>query len=154
MSPSSSLVYNDTVKRLGLTLNKIGPRGTAKLAAALKSNKTRCTLDLSGNQIGEDGAEALMAALSFNACITSLDLFACGVSNKSMTTLEYLTKTRNAVLIPAAVRRAFLFLITIRGTVIRDGMGDFATLPRGIVRMIAMEIWSLRRDPIWIHALK
>ena len=70
-----------------------------------------------------------------------------------MAPIEYLTKTRNRVLIPAAARRASLYLIAARrATPIADS-GILAIFPKEIVKMIAMAVWATRKDPKWIEAV-
>ena len=70
-----------------------------------------------------------------------------------MVTIEYLTQTRNKVLVPAAARRASLYLITARRAMPVADAGDFAIFPKEIVRMIAMAVWATRKDPAWIEAV-
>jgi hypothetical protein len=143
---------NGTVEMVGLSFNNIGPHGAKAIADALKCNKRLRILNLTYNQFGDQGADVLINALSHNVC-----LFGLYVNNnvpaESMATIEYLTQTRNRVLIPAAVRRASLYLIAARrATPIADA-GDFAIFPKEIVRLIAMAVWATRKDPEWIEAV-
>jgi hypothetical protein len=132
----------------------IESRGAKAIADALKHNKTLCYLNLVGNQIGDQGAEAFIDALSHNVCITKLFVFVgVNIGPDLLATIEYLTETRNDVLIPAAARRASLYLIaTRRATPITDA-GHFAIFPKEIVRLIAMAVWATRKDPKWIEAI-
>ena len=66
-------------------------------------------------------------------------------------TFQYLTHTRNKDLIPAAVRRASLYLIAARRII--DDAGALSCFPKEIVKMIAMQLWATRKEPIWIQAL-
>ena len=111
------------------------------------------------------GAVALIDALNYNVSIKKM-----GINKASDHRIEnpitgkfehsrvnaqirYLTETRNKLLIPAAVRRASLYLIAIRRTPNYHGMGGFADFPKEIIKIIAMEVWASRKDPIWIKAL-
>jgi hypothetical protein len=146
------LTVNDTVERVHLYRSNIGPRGAKAIADAVKRNKKLQYLNLINNQIGDQGADALIDALNHNVCLVGLY-----VNNKLalelIATIEYLTKTRNAVLIPAAARRASLYLIAARrATPIADS-GALAIFPKEIVKMIAMEVWVTRKDPAWIRSV-
>ena len=66
-------------------------------------------------------------------------------------TIRYLAETRNKTLIPAAARQASLFLVAARRKI--ADAGSLAIFPKEIVKMIAMEVWATRKDPIWIDAL-
>ena len=144
---------NDTVEQVSLHGNEIGPLGSKAIADALKHNKSLQALGLTYNPIGDEGADAFIDALSHNVCLTELyvdDLF---IAQESMDTIEYLTEIRNAILIPATVRCASLYLIAARrATPIADA-GDLALFPKEIVKMIAMAVWATRKDPKWIEAL-
>jgi hypothetical protein len=80
-----------------------------------------------------------------------LDVIGNIIAPKARATIEYLAGTRNAILIPAAVRRASLSLIAARRNI--AGAGILAIFPKEIVKMIAMEVYATRKDPIWIDAL-
>jgi hypothetical protein len=145
---------NDTVEELYLGNNNIGSRGAKPIADALKYNKKVWYLGLGGNQIGREGAESLIDALNHNVCITELYLYGNNIAPESEAPIQYLTWTRNRVLIPAAARHASLYLIAARrATPIADA-GILAIFPKEIVRMIAMAVWATRKDPKWIEAVK
>jgi hypothetical protein len=144
---------DDSVEKVLLWGNNIGPRGAKALADALKHNKKVSYLDLTSNPFGDGEADAFIDALSHNVCITELYVDD-DIAPESMVTIEYLTQTRNAILIPAATRRASLYLIAARrATPIADA-GHLAIFPKEIVRLIAMAVWATRKDPKWIEAVK
>ena len=147
------MVSSPTVAQLRLRRNKIGPWGASEIAKAVTHSKVLWELNLGGNMIGDEGAEALITMLAHNVCITELCATENAVSLGARTRLEYLTRTRNKVLIPAAVRRAALCLIAFRRAENLEDAGDFANFPKEIVKMIAIKVWATRKDPIWIGAL-
>ena len=142
---------DDSVEKVGLWGNMIGPRGAKAIAEALKHNRRIRLLGLSSNQIGQEGADALIDALNYNVCLMGLPIYNNNIARESEATIEYLTETRNAKLIPAAVRSASLCLIAVRRNAALSG--DFFVFPKEIVRMIAMEVWETRNDPKWIEAV-
>lgn len=131
----------------------IGLHGIEFIAEALEHNKTVESLSMTNNQIQDIGAELLIAALNQNVCLKELSVWSndAEINPELESTIEYLTKTRNRLLIPAAVRRASLYLVASR--CILTGAGDLAIFPKEIVKMIAMQVWATRKDPIWIEAL-
>ena len=144
------LEHDETVRSVSLGFLgycSIGLRGTKAIAEALKHNKTVNSLGLD-NRIGDEGVTALVDALAHNVCIFVI-LFLN--TSSDLETIRYLTLIRNIVLIPAAVRRASLFLIAAGRTI--AGAGILAIFPKEIVKMIAMEVFATRNDPIWIEAL-
>ena len=143
------LKHDETVVKVFLHSCYIGARGVKAIAEALKHNQTLWFLNLYANQIGEEGASALIDALSYNVCMEVLDF--SHVASELQATIEYLTETRNKILIPAAVRRASLSLIAARRNI--TDAGNLAAFQKEIVRMIAMEVWATRKEPIWINAL-
>ena len=143
------LKHNQTVKSVWFYNCCIGPRGAKAIAEALKHNQTVECLYLFDNPIGDVGAEALIEALSYNVCMKWLDTVY--VAPKLQATMKHLTETRNIILIPTAVRRASLSLIAARRNITNAGI--LAIFPKEIVRMIAMEVWAARKEPIWINAL-
>ena len=148
------LKHDETVKRVYLGYCKIGPRGFNAIAESLKHNQTVVEMTLFDNlitMIEDEGAEALIDALSYNVCMKWLPVDTDDIAPKLLVTIEYLTRTRNAVLIPAAVRRASLYLIAARSNI--ADAGTLAIFPKEIVKMIAMEVWATRKEPIWINAL-
>ena len=141
------LKQDEIVKKVNLGSCRLGPHGAKAIADSLKHNQTVEEMHLYANPIGEEGADALMEALICNVC---MEWFYVPVAPKFQETIEYLTKTRNTILIPAAVRRASLSLIAARRN---TDAGNLAIFPKEIVTMIAMEVWATRREPIWINAL-
>ena len=142
-----------TVREVCLSYCSIGLRGFKAVAKALKHNRTVEYLDFADNQIRSNSGRTLIDALACNVCIVDIALFSIKLAPKSRMTVKYLTQTRNALLVPAAVRRASLYLIAIRCTTNYDGMGTIGIVPKEVLKMIAMKVWATRRDPIWIHAL-
>ena len=145
------LQRNSSVISFALHMCKIGPRGAYAIAEAIKHNRTVKWLDVNNNQILDEGAEALIEAFEHNVCITWLNVFSNRISPDAEAKIEYLADTRNKTLIPAAVRRASLFFITACRTT--NDAGTLACLPKEIVKMIAIEVWTTRFDPVWIKAL-
>ena len=121
------------------------------IAEALTHNKAIAFLNLDYNEIGDEGAERFIDALSHNVCIVHLYVSGSGTTVRSRRTIQYLAEIRNAILIPAAVRRASLYLITARLCI--ANAGEFSVFPKEIVRMIAMQVWATRKDPKWIEAV-
>ena len=148
---ASFLKKDKFASKVCLAVCLIESQGAEALAEALKHNETVESLDIGGNQIGYC-AEAFIEALQNNACITNIDFDYCGLASESIRTIKYLTETRNKILIPAAVRRASLYLIAARRRTNSDA-GALACFPKEIVKMIAMKVWTTRKDPIWIQAL-
>ena len=83
-------------------------------------------------------------------------------------TVRYLTRTRNRVLIPAAVRRASLCVVTARLSTNAGPSYFFFFCPKDVLRLIAniqvLATWNdslwiqtveetVRQDPKWIKAL-
>ena len=129
----------------------IGSRGAKAIAESFKHNQTVEEMFLNGNQIGDEGAEALINALNYNVCIIWPFFGANNIAPELQATIKYLTRTRNKILIPAAVCRASLCLIAARSNI--STAGALAFFPKEIVKMIAMEVWATRKEPIWIDAL-
>jgi hypothetical protein len=131
----------------------IGPRGANAIADALKCNKKVWHLGLTYNQIGDQGADSLIDALSQNVCMTGLYVLGNNIARESVATIKYLTQTRNKTLIPAAARRASMYLIAARRTTPIADAGILAIFPKEIVRMIAMAVYATRKDLAWIKAV-
>ena len=140
---------NETVRYVWLYSCTIGPSGAKSIAEALRSNETVELLDLESNPFGDEGAETLIEALNFNVWMEWLNVFDESITPKLLVTIKYLTETRNRILIPAAVRRASLFLIAARRNI--TNAGNLAIFPKEIVRMIAMELYATRKEPIWLN---
>ena len=136
---------DDIVEKGYLNYNNLGPRGAKEIDDALKRNKTVWYLNLGGNQIGNQGAASLISALNHIICITELYINYNDIAPESMATIQYLAETRNAILIPAAVRQACLYLISARRSI--ENAGDLSIFPKEIVRMIAMAVWATRKGP-------
>ena len=143
------LKHDETVRLVRLWSCNIGPRGAKAIAESLKHNQTVEEMFLNGNQIGDEGAEAIIEALNSNVCMKWLDTGR--VAPKFEVTLQHLIRTRNEILIPTAVCRASLSLIAARRNIADAGI--LAIFPKEIVRMIAMEVWATRNEPIWLNAL-
>ena len=103
------------------------------------------------NHIGNEGAEALIDAHNHNVCMTQMNLFDNNITLEFESSIRYIHFTRNEILISAAVRRASLYLITARRTI--ADAGNLSIFPREIIKMIAMQVWATRKDPIWIGAI-
>ena len=127
----------------------IGLLGVKAIAESLKHNQPVEVMSLFSNPIGDQGAEALIDALNYNVSMEAL--ITSDIAPKLQATIKYLTQTRNKILIPAAVCRASLSLIAARRNIADAGI--LAIFPKEIVKMIAMEVWATRKDPIWINAL-
>ena len=139
------LKLNESLKRLYIGSCDIGPIGFKFLADAIRINRTLQFLTLGLNGTTSEGNEALIAALNQNVCLTGLTV------NVSNARIRFLTETRNAILIPAAVRRASLCIISFRRHVANAGV--LAIFPKEIVKLIAVEVWESRKDPKWLEAL-
>ena len=145
------LKLDDTVQAVWFHNCMIGPRGVKDIAEALKLNETVEELDLTQNCFGDNGAEILIQALGHNVCITCLCIRENDIAPKLLANIGYLTETRNEILIPAAVRRAVIFLIAARRIIANAGI--LAILPKEIVKLIAMEVYATLKEPVWINAL-
>ena len=145
------LKHNETVKTALLWHCNIGPLGVKAIADFLKRNQTFEEMQLEYNQIGDEGAEAIIDALSRNVSLKWLNLYRNSIAPELESAIKYLTETRNAILIPAAARRASLCIIAARRNITNAGI--LAIFPKEIVKMIAIEVWATRKEPIWIKAL-
>ena len=146
------LKHDQTLKSVFLHSCNIGPRGFKAIAKSLKHNQAVEYLEVLWNDLGDKGAEALIDALAGNVCMKELIVLETHIVTLELhATIEYLTKTRNQILIPAAARQASLSLIAARRNI--NDAGSLAIFPKEIVRMIAMEVWATRREPIWIQAV-
>ena len=144
---------NTTARTAFFRGNQIGPLGSMEIAEAMKHNRTLWGLFLKNNQIGKEGADALIEALRHNVVLRLVNVEKNLISKSSENIIRYLTQSRNQILIPSAVRSAALGLIAIRRWSDFDEMGDLAIFPKEIVKMISMQVWATRKDPIWIQAL-
>ena len=148
------LRHDEIVKSVWLKWCDIGSQGLKAIAQALRYNKAVELLSVTGNQFGNEFAEALIDTLNYNVCMTELRAGRRQdktIAAELLTTLDYLLETRNKLLIPTAVRRASLCIIVAHCT--RDNAGAFSGFPKEIVKMIAMQVWATRKDPIWIEVL-
>ena len=146
------LQHDKTVREVWFYNCNIGLLGAKAIAAALMHNVSVKNLGLGYNDIGFKGARVLIDVLAHNVCVEFAGLYKTNVGTASEASIQYLTETRNAILIPAAVRRASLFIMAIRRTTSYDGMGIVGIFPKEIVKMIAMQVFATRKDPIWIEA--
>ena len=145
------LKRNVTVIDIWLTFCAIGPHHAKVIAQAFRHNKTVDYFNIEGNHVGDYGAEAIIDVLRHNVCLTYVNLYDTNISQELQATIEYLTEIRNKTLIPNAVRSASLCIIAAGRTI--DDTGVLTIVPKEIVKMIAMEVWATRKDPIWINAL-
>ena len=152
------LRHNTGLKELDLVENEIGVSGLVEMARALRVNRSLQNFWFGPNSDKEkDVEDAFVDTLCMNVCLThvGLDRRLGGeevevIGNPS---LEPVLR-RNRERIPAAVRRAALLLIGVcRFSTNYEGMGDFAIVPKDVVKLIAMEVWATRTDPIWIQVL-
>ena len=142
---------NETVKFVLLWNCNIGSGGAIAIADALKHNRTVEVLDIKDNRCASAAPELIDMLLNYNVCIKVMSVSRNQLSVKSEAKIKYLTETRNKILIPDAVRRATLFIVSARRIVADAGL--LCVIPKEIVKMIAIEIWATRKDPIWIQAL-
>ena len=69
-------------------------------------------------------------------------------------TVRYLTRTRNRVLIPAAVRRASLCVVTARLST-NAGPSFFFFCPKDVLRLIVnIQVFGTRNDSLWIQTVE
>ena len=142
---------DNVVDHLSLYSTNLSLTGMCAIADALKHNQTVYLVSLTSNwSLHDQGYQMLIDALNHNACIRQVDNDATPILRA---TIDYLTQTRNGILIPAAARRAALCLIAIRRGPGNERMGDFAKFPREIVQMIAVNVYATRTDPIWIETV-
>ena len=141
---------DETVKKVWLYGCKIGLQGAKAIAECLKHNQTVELMNPQNILIGDEGLEALIDALNFNVCMEGMYLFNDSEAPELKATIKYLTQTRNEILIPTVVRRASLYLIAARRNI--ADAGNLAIFPKEIVKMIAMQVWATRKEPIWINA--
>ena len=146
------LKHDETATTIYLLNCSTGSPGAKAIAESLKHNQTVVLVDLLNNHlIGAEAAAVLNEALNHNVCVQVLRVPLRGSARKLQSSIKYLTETRNKILIPAAVRRTSLYLIASRRTAADAGI--LAIFPKEIVKMIAMEVWATRKEPIWINAL-
>ena len=147
------LVSNETVTSVVLNSCKIGPRGLTAIFEALKRNRTVLLLDLSNNPTTSwNEADCLEQCFSQNVSLIHLVVSNNGWHHMFDTIYNF-SQIRNAILVPAAARRAALFLIGIRQSSNREGMGYLGMHDKNVIMKIAVEIWATRKDPIWIRAV-
>ena len=180
---ANALRNNKSLHSLIMTGNVIGDEGAAAFAEALKCNNTLIELGLGKNAIGIVGMKALALSLNQNRSLKDLILYQNNiVSNMDMSIAEdvflnVLVKSnvslvclegefsdqssaikrrldRNNDRIPAVAAQAACFLIGIRRGTNYAGMGDFCVFPKEIVKMIALQVWATRSDPVWLELLE
>ena len=93
-----------------------------------------------------------VAPLRRNVALLEFELLFEGSSGTPMEIQDILSRNKTAV--PDAVRRSALFIIGICRSTNFKGMGDFAILPKEVVRLIAMAVWATRRSPKWSYTIK
>ena len=145
----ASLFANGSyLQKLYLMSNNITEIGVKALANSLQHNRSLQLLSLVWNPgVCEEGVkDVFQDALKKNVTLKVLG----GIQSPTIHSLF----VRNREQIPAAVRSAALLLIGSRRWIDIEGMGDFAVLPKDVVRLIAQTVWATRRDPIWIQALQ
>ena len=134
---------------LGLDRNEIDSSGILAIAEALKQNRSLEVLKISLGIHVHHFENAFVDALEHNVSLVSLRTAAEWKSERINRLL-----LRNREYIPAVVRAAALLLIGIRRSPNFDAMGAFFGICcKDVVRVIAMEVWATRKDPIWIQAL-
>ena len=141
------LQYNLGLTHLNLSHNELGEDGILALANSLKHNTSLKKLDVD-NICLLNGEDPFIDALEHNVSLLKLSRF----PTRERDTIDALL-LRNKEEIPAAVRRAALFIIGVCQSTNFDGMGDFAIFPKDVVSLIAQAVWATRKDPIWIEAL-
>ena len=144
VSVATFIKVDDPVKVVWLYDCNIRARGAKAIADSLKRNKTVWDLDLRYNMIRDEAADFFIDALSHNICLNRISIVKTNISPESEATIEYLTETRNAILIPAAARRASLYLIAARRATPISDAGDVALFPKEIVKMIAVAVRPAR----------
>ena len=142
---------DETVESVFLQACNIGPQGADAIAEALKRNKTVSYLDLFDNGILWDGGKSLCVSLGSNVSIKTLFVDYKDIASETAARIRYLTLTRNKVLIPAAARQTALCIIAARRTFADAGI--LSVFPKELVKMIAIEVWATRNDPMWIKAI-
>jgi Ran GTPase-activating protein (RanGAP) involved in mRNA processing and transport len=145
------LLRNTGLKEVVFGDNKIGTVGMKALANAFKHNRTLENFNISYNSFESSDAVVAFHDLLATSNV-SLQTLVIGLTGDSDAIEDILI--RNKEQIPAAVRRAALFLIGIRRSTNFEGMGAFGVCPKDVVRLIAMAVWATRKDPVWIQALK
>ena len=93
-----------------------------------------------------------VAPLRRNVALLEFELLFEGSSGTPMEIQDILSRNKTAV--PDAVRRSALFLIGICRSTNFKGMGEFAILPKEVVRLIAMAVWATRRSPKWSYTIE
>jgi hypothetical protein len=160
---SEFLKCNTTLKRLDLSRCSFDDQAVAALATSFKYNRTLKSLFITKNNFSDTGRCSLIHGLEENVTICNLpnrallsyarrkqyDTFGNMISIRDpQSMIRYLVETRNGILIPAAVRRASLYLIWSRKDI--SSAGQLAIFPKDIVKMISIELWETRKDPIWL----
>ena len=155
------LKWNTGLEILTLCDNEISSAGNLALARAVGGNRSLKRLRFGSFLKATDSSvdDAFVEMLAQNVCLTGLglDYFREGeIPSEFLTVngLRYKPFLHRNERITDAVRHAALLLIGIcRSATNFDGMGAFAVCPKDVVRLIAMQLWATRTDPIWIQAL-
>ena len=147
---------DETVQRVNLSKTAIGDEGAKCIAKAIAHNISVKEMSLDGAPILPDGFDALFRALrNQNVCIEELSILNDendGTDTEFYAALEFYGRVRNKVLIPNMVKSAALSLIAARNSATSEEMGILATLPKEVVKMIAMRVWISRSNPVWIQS--
>ena len=155
-SLAQALKGNASLLELSLCYCGIENEGVTSLAEALRSNETLRHLDVGWNSVDGRGVGPMeKALLEGNVALTSLNVLpnliwaknACGGA-------DTICADRNLIQIPRLVRTACLMLIGTRGGALEAKLGTLSHLHRDIRALIAKEVWTSRRSPIWIQALE
>ena len=157
---ADALKVNTGLKTLDFSSNNIGVSGLVALARALRVNRNlqKFWFDDRDEELVKDVEVACVDMLCVNVCLTYVGQDPDGYEDTVAYQPPRLSWApllcRNEERIPAAVRRAALLVIGVcRRSTNYEGMGAFAIVPKDVVKLIAMEVWATRTDPIWIQAL-
>ena len=146
------LRYNRSVERVYVGRNSLGSEGLRIVLESLRYNWKVRLLHVSQIYVDET-IELVQQLLAHNIVLTEVRMDASN-DVEGAATIGYLTRHRNALLIPIAVRSVILLLIGARSqTDDFDTMGILAALPIEIVFLIARFVWKTRRDSEWIRAV-
>jgi len=89
-----ALKYNNTVKKLNLSVNSIGTRGAELLASLLRTNSTVEEINLSVNTIDSQGTAALADALKVNDTVKKIYLWDNPIGTEGRRVLEDLKRLK------------------------------------------------------------
>ncbi len=92
-----ALKNNKTLTSLSLAFNNIGNKGAAALAFALRTNRTLTSLNLGNNSISDEGVTELAFALQTNKTLTSLNLCNNSISDEGAKELAFVLQTNKTL---------------------------------------------------------